>query len=94
MEFSGAHTLCHVEHSDGWGKEVISRFDTPLDTKGYFYTDSNGREILTRRCEGQEAPQGQSGKCWGPGVGALAEPWEYGREAEGRMGEPVPGLTQ
>lgn len=31
------------------GKEVISRFDTPLDTKGYFYTDSNGREILKRR---------------------------------------------
>lgn len=34
---------------DGWGKEVISRFDTPLKTQGEFYTDSNGREILKRR---------------------------------------------
>nr|XP_021532459.1 lysosomal alpha-mannosidase [Aotus nancymaae] len=34
---------------DTWGKEVISRFDTPLETKGRFYTDSNGREILERR---------------------------------------------
>ncbi|XP_078285445.1 lysosomal alpha-mannosidase [Rhinoraja longicauda] len=31
------------------GKEVISRFDTPLNTAGLFYTDSNGREILKRR---------------------------------------------
>ncbi|XP_040842159.1 lysosomal alpha-mannosidase-like [Ochotona curzoniae] len=42
-------TVGPIPTSDGWGKEVISRFDTPLDTKGYFYTDSNGREILTRR---------------------------------------------
>ncbi|XP_035141180.3 lysosomal alpha-mannosidase isoform X5 [Callithrix jacchus] len=34
---------------DTWGKEVISCFDTPLETKGRFYTDSNGREILERR---------------------------------------------
>ncbi|CAO2610985.1 Lysosomal alpha-mannosidase [Lemmus lemmus] len=34
---------------EGWGKEVISRFDTPMKTKGEFYTDSNGREILKRR---------------------------------------------
>nr|XP_058146193.1 lysosomal alpha-mannosidase-like [Dasypus novemcinctus] len=33
----------------GWGKEIISRFDTRLKTKGRFYTDSNGREILERR---------------------------------------------
>ncbi|XP_040846183.1 lysosomal alpha-mannosidase-like [Ochotona curzoniae] len=42
-------TVGPIPTFDGWGKEVISRFDTPLDTKGYFYTDSNGREILTRR---------------------------------------------
>ncbi|XP_076977823.1 lysosomal alpha-mannosidase [Tamandua tetradactyla] len=34
---------------DGWGKEIISRFDTTLETDGRFYTDSNGREILERR---------------------------------------------
>lgn len=35
--------------SDNWGKEIISRFDTGMDTKGLFYTDSNGREVLERR---------------------------------------------
>ncbi|XP_006898920.1 PREDICTED: lysosomal alpha-mannosidase-like [Elephantulus edwardii] len=34
---------------DDTGKEVISRFDTTLETRGRFYTDSNGREILERR---------------------------------------------
>nr|XP_017193536.2 lysosomal alpha-mannosidase [Oryctolagus cuniculus] len=42
-------TVGPIPEDDKWGKEVISRFDTPLDTKGYFYTDSNGREILKRR---------------------------------------------
>nr|XP_051691757.1 lysosomal alpha-mannosidase [Oryctolagus cuniculus] len=42
-------TVGPIPVDDKWGKEVISRFDTPLDTKGYFYTDSNGREILKRR---------------------------------------------
>ncbi|XP_036354000.2 lysosomal alpha-mannosidase isoform X1 [Ochotona princeps] len=42
-------TVGPIPTGDNWGKEVINRFDTPLDTKGYFYTDSNGREILTRR---------------------------------------------
>lgn len=39
-----------LPYSDGWGKEIISRFDTPLETDGCFYTDSNGREIQERRC--------------------------------------------
>ncbi|KAL3274851.1 hypothetical protein HHI36_019633 [Cryptolaemus montrouzieri] len=30
------------------GKEIISRFETPLKTNSTFYTDSNGREILKR----------------------------------------------
>lgn len=34
---------------DGLGKEVISRFETPLRTAGQFYTDSNGRQVLQRR---------------------------------------------
>ncbi|XP_042526495.1 lysosomal alpha-mannosidase isoform X3 [Dipodomys spectabilis] len=42
-------TVGPIPHDDGWGKEVISRFDTRLNTKGRFYTDSNGREILERR---------------------------------------------
>nr|XP_051693807.1 lysosomal alpha-mannosidase isoform X3 [Oryctolagus cuniculus] len=42
-------TVGPIPLHDSLGKEVISRFDTPLDTKGYFYTDSNGREILKRR---------------------------------------------
>ena len=43
-------------HRDGWGKEVISRFDTALRTAGRFYTDSNGRQILERRWDPQKAP--------------------------------------
>ncbi|XP_006161046.1 lysosomal alpha-mannosidase [Tupaia chinensis] len=42
-------TVGPIPVGDGWGKEVISRFDTPLETRGLFYTDSNGREILQRR---------------------------------------------
>nr|XP_014342916.1 PREDICTED: lysosomal alpha-mannosidase [Latimeria chalumnae] len=34
---------------DRWGKEIISRFKTPLQTNATFYTDANGREILQRR---------------------------------------------
>ncbi|XP_075403812.1 lysosomal alpha-mannosidase [Tenrec ecaudatus] len=42
-------TVGPIPVGDGWGKEVISRFDTSLQTNGRFYTDSNGREILERR---------------------------------------------
>uniref|UniRef100_A0A8C4Q1D9 Alpha-mannosidase n=2 Tax=Eptatretus burgeri TaxID=7764 RepID=A0A8C4Q1D9_EPTBU len=34
---------------DHLGREIITRFDTPLRTKGLFLTDANGREMLTRR---------------------------------------------
>ncbi|XP_039108174.1 lysosomal alpha-mannosidase [Hyaena hyaena] len=42
-------TVGPIPVGDGWGKEIISRFDTALETKGLFYTDSNGREVLERR---------------------------------------------
>ncbi|KAL2764393.1 lysosomal alpha-mannosidase isoform 2 precursor [Daubentonia madagascariensis] len=42
-------TVGPIPVGDSWGKEVISRFDTPLETDETFYTDSNGREILERR---------------------------------------------
>ncbi|KYO34592.1 lysosomal alpha-mannosidase [Alligator mississippiensis] len=42
-------TVGPIPTDDGWGKEIISRFDTPLETDGCFYTDSNGREIQERR---------------------------------------------
>ncbi|NXU98608.1 MA2B1 mannosidase, partial [Cettia cetti] len=42
-------TLGPVPVADGLGKEVISRFQTPLRTAGRFYTDSNGRQVLERR---------------------------------------------
>ncbi|KAI5089006.1 lysosomal alpha-mannosidase isoform X1, partial [Silurus meridionalis] len=35
--------------NDGFGKEVITRLDSSIESEGYFYTDSNGREILQRR---------------------------------------------
>nr|XP_012645942.1 lysosomal alpha-mannosidase isoform X1 [Microcebus murinus] len=42
-------TVGPIPVTDSWGKEVISRFDTLLETGEVFYTDSNGREILERR---------------------------------------------
>ncbi|XP_061472674.1 lysosomal alpha-mannosidase isoform X1 [Rhineura floridana] len=42
-------TVGPIPIRDGLGKEVISRFETNLQTAGRFYTDSNGREILERR---------------------------------------------
>ncbi|XP_040026054.2 lysosomal alpha-mannosidase [Gasterosteus aculeatus] len=34
---------------DNLGKEVITRLDTSIKTAEYFYTDSNGREMLQRK---------------------------------------------
>ncbi|XP_067244068.1 lysosomal alpha-mannosidase [Chanodichthys erythropterus] len=42
-------TVGPVPVSDGLGKEVITRLDTDIESSGYFYTDSNGREVLERR---------------------------------------------
>jgi lysosomal alpha-mannosidase len=35
--------------SDSKGKEIVSRFTTPLATRGLFTTDANGYELQTRR---------------------------------------------
>ncbi|XP_039626448.1 lysosomal alpha-mannosidase [Polypterus senegalus] len=42
-------TVGPVPDGDNVGKEIISRFDTKLETNGFFYTDANGREVLERR---------------------------------------------
>lgn len=42
-------TVGPIPINDGYGKEVISRFSTNLDSFDTFYTDANGREILQRR---------------------------------------------
>ncbi|XP_068460344.1 lysosomal alpha-mannosidase [Clinocottus analis] len=42
-------TVGPLPFSDDLGKEVITRLDTSINTAEYFYTDSNGREILQRR---------------------------------------------
>lgn len=38
-----------IDVSDNEGKEVVIKFDTDLNSKSLFYTDSNGREILQRK---------------------------------------------
>ncbi|XP_077995437.1 lysosomal alpha-mannosidase-like isoform X2 [Glandiceps talaboti] len=42
-------TVGPVPFKDGLGKEIITRFDTPLKTTAKFYTDSNGRQMMERR---------------------------------------------
>ncbi|XP_037957645.1 lysosomal alpha-mannosidase isoform X2 [Teleopsis dalmanni] len=39
---------------DNIGKEVITRFSSSLNSKGIFYTDSNGRETMQRTRNGRE----------------------------------------
>jgi len=34
---------------DAQGKEIISKFTTTIPTKGLFFTDSSGREVLQRK---------------------------------------------
>ncbi|CAM4947282.1 unnamed protein product [Rotaria socialis] len=34
---------------DNFGKEIIMRYDTDIQTDGLFYTDANGREIIERK---------------------------------------------
>ncbi|KAJ8363171.1 hypothetical protein SKAU_G00120020 [Synaphobranchus kaupii] len=42
-------TVGPVPVRDLFGKEVITRLDTSINSSGLFYTDSNGREVLERR---------------------------------------------
>lgn len=42
-------TIGPIPIDDGVGKEVISRFNTSLETGDIIYTDSNGREMLKRK---------------------------------------------
>ncbi|KAL3996930.1 hypothetical protein ACER0C_009586 [Sarotherodon galilaeus] len=42
-------TVGPVPIDDSLGKEVITRLDTSIKTAEYFYTDSNGREVLQRK---------------------------------------------
>ncbi len=47
---SSSLTICSLSlDRDGLGKEVITRLDTDIESSDYFYTDSNGREVLERR---------------------------------------------
>ena len=34
---------------DNIGKEIIMRYDTDIQSNGFFYTDANGREVLERK---------------------------------------------
>ncbi len=42
-----SYFLC-LPFRDGKDKDIISRFDTDLNTNKTFYTDSNGRQMIKR----------------------------------------------
>lgn len=42
-------TVGPIDFSDGWGKEITSRFTTNLTTNATWWTDSNGRDSIIRR---------------------------------------------
>jgi lysosomal alpha-mannosidase len=46
---SRANTVVETDISDKTGKEVITQYTSDLNTHGYFYTDSNGLELITRQ---------------------------------------------
>ena len=43
------YTVGPVPIDDGRGKELVTRFSTPISNDGVFYTDSNGRDFQVRR---------------------------------------------
>ncbi|XP_057312440.1 lysosomal alpha-mannosidase-like isoform X2 [Hydractinia symbiolongicarpus] len=43
------HTVGPIPIKDGLGKEIITRFDTNIESGGLFYTDANGREMKERK---------------------------------------------
>lgn len=42
-------TVGPIPIDDNVGKEIIVRYDTDIQSQAQFYTDANGREVLTRR---------------------------------------------
>lgn len=43
-----------IPFKDGLGKEIITRFDTDIESKDIFYTDSNGRQMMKRKLDHRE----------------------------------------
>jgi Glycosyl hydrolases family 38 C-terminal domain/Glycosyl hydrolases family 38 C-terminal beta sandwich domain len=43
------YTVGPIPIDDGRGKEIVTRFSTPIDSAGVCYTDSNGREFQMRK---------------------------------------------
>jgi Glycosyl hydrolases family 38 C-terminal domain/Glycosyl hydrolases family 38 C-terminal beta sandwich domain len=43
------YTVGPIPIDDGRGKEIVTRFSTPIDSEGVCYTDSNGRDFQMRK---------------------------------------------
>jgi len=43
------YTVGPIPINDNKGKEIVTRYDSVIENKGVFYTDSNGREFMKRR---------------------------------------------
>ncbi len=60
-----------VPVDDGIGKEVISKYSTTIESQGFFYTDSNGREFI-RRKRGDRRVFGYDTEGYDPGLEPVA----------------------
>ena len=49
VKFWPCISVCVSVSSDGKAKEVISRYNSDIDSADLFYTDSNGRQMMERK---------------------------------------------
>ncbi|CAI5498203.1 unnamed protein product [Closterium sp. Naga37s-1] len=47
-DYAELHYMVGMDEKDAVGKEYITRFDTAIQSNSTFYTDSNGRDYMTR----------------------------------------------
>ena len=86
------YTLGPIPYADGWGKEIIARYDSGLASAATWYSDSNGRDSMQRR---RDYRPGWNYTVTEPVAGEARGAPAGGRAAGGREWLwPVPGKRE